>query len=146
MQTLSDPGQNASGPQVAVDNDGDAVFTWERFDGADQRVQAQARSAAGTLSAVQDLSDPGQNAFDPQVAVDADGDAVFTWVRSDGANNLVEARTRSAAGALRPFTTLSDPGQHAEVPQVAVDADGDALVAWERDDGAFSRIQASAGP
>ena len=86
MQTLSGQGQNASSPQVAVDTDGDAVFTWLRSDGANQRVQARARSAAGVLSAVQTLSGPGQNALGPQVAVDADGDAVFTWRRSDGAN------------------------------------------------------------
>jgi hypothetical protein len=133
--------------QVAVDADGDAVFTWLRFDGANDRVQARARSAAGTLSSVQTLSSSGQNASHPQVAVRrGNGDAVFTWERSDGANFLIEARTRSAAGALRPFTVLSDPGQDALEPQVAVDDDGDAAVTWRRSDGANDRIQASAGP
>ena len=135
VQNLSDSGKNSSAPQVAVDADGDAVFTWVR-DVINDPVQARARSAAGALSPVQDISYPGQAASAPQVAVQASGKAVFTWLRFDGSNDRVQARTRSAAGALRPLTTLSDPGQDAAGPQVGVDADGDALVAWELDDGA----------
>jgi microcompartment protein CcmK/EutM len=146
VQDLSKRGQDAVFPQVGVDAGGDAVFTWQGFDGTNTRAQARARSAAGALSAVQNLSNPGQNASSPQIAVDDTGDAVFTWVRSDGTHNLVEARTRSAAGALRPLTLLSDPGQNGFSPQVGVDADGDAAVAWRRFDGANDRIQASAGP
>ena len=101
---------------VAIDDDGDAVFTWQRFDGANNRIQALARSAAGALSAVQTLSDAGQNAFNPQVAIDADGDAVFTWERFDGTNIRVQARTRSAAGALSPVQTLSAPGRTRPAP------------------------------
>ena len=93
--------------QVAVDADGDAVFTWRRSDGTDYRVQARMRSAAGALSAVQTLSASGQSAVTPQVAIDPDGDAVFTWWRSDGANLRVQARARSAAGALSGVQTLS---------------------------------------
>ena len=135
MQTLSGAGQDAEDPQVAVDADGDAVFTWWRNDGANDRVQARARSAAGVLSAVQNLSAAGQNAFDPQVAVDADGDAVFTWSRFDGTNDRIQARARSAAGALSAVQTLSDAGQTRTSSQVAVDADGDAVVTWRRFDG-----------
>ena len=182
---LSAAGQDAA-PQVAVDADGDAVFTWLRSDGTDYRIQARARSAAGTLSAVQTLSAAGQDASSPQVAVDADGDAVFTWLRFDGTNDRIQARARSAAGTLSAVQTLSagraergpaprsrstptatrcspgalrrgelpgpgpgalrrrDPERRADPlrrraerdePQVAVDADGDAVFTWERLDG-----------
>jgi hypothetical protein len=146
VQDLSAAGQNAMLPQVAVEGGGDAVFTWVRSDGMNDRAQARERSAGGTLSPVQDLSNPGRSAFNPQVAVDGTGKAMFTWARSDGTNSLIEARSRSAAGVLRPFTTLSDPGQDAFMPQVAVDPAGDALVTWQRSDGANSRIQLSVGP
>jgi hypothetical protein len=146
VQTLSAAGQNAGLPQVAVRGTGAAVFTWMRSDGANDRAQTRARSASGTMSAVQDLSYPGRSAFNPQVAVDGGGNAMFTWARLDGNFNLIEARSRSASGILRPFTTLSDPGQNAFLPQVAVDPTGDALVTWQRFDGANFRIQVSAGP
>jgi len=142
VQDLSAAGQDATDPQVAVDGDGDAEFTWVRSDGTNDRVQARTRSAAGALSAVQDLSAAGQNAFDAQVAVDGDGDAAFTWARSNGTNSRVQARTRSAAGALSAVQDLSAAGQNANFPQVAVDADGDATFTWQRSDGTNSRAQA----
>src|SRR3954451_560852 len=150
VQTLSDAGESALFPRVAVDADGDAVFTWRRFDGSGNfccfRAQARARSAAGSLSAVQTLSTGGQGAFDPRVAVDPDGDAVFTWTRSDGTGNFccsrVQAKARSAAGALSPVQYLSEVGQNAQGPRVAVDADGDAVFTWARSDGTNLRVQA----
>jgi hypothetical protein len=148
VQTLSAPGQNAGGPQVAVDAAGDAVFTWDRSDGTYSRVQARARSAAGVLSPVQTLSAPGQHAGAPQVAVDTDGDAVLTWARSDGTNTRVKARARTAAGILSPVQTLSAPGHNAGLPQVGVDTDGDAVVTWWRfdGDGTNNRVQGAVGP
>jgi hypothetical protein len=141
---LSASGQAAHDPQVAVDSDGDAVFTWRRFDGSNWRIQAQVRSATGILSAVQDLSEAGQDALDPQVAVDPDGDAVFTWRRFDGSNWRIQAQARSAAGALSAVGDLSDPGRNALEPRVAVDDTGDAVFAWRRSDGTNTRIQARA--
>jgi hypothetical protein len=141
------PGNDSAGtPQVAVAANGDAVFTWQRFAGVDELAQTRRLASGGTLSAVQNVSEPAPNEPDPQVAVDPDGDAAFTWSRSDGTNSLVETRSRSAAGSLFPFTVLSDSGQDASSPQVAVDPAGDAVVTWTRSDGANVRIQASAGP
>jgi hypothetical protein len=142
VQNLSAAGQNAFDPQVAIDSAGDAVCTWQRFDGTNYRVQARARSAAGVLSAVQTLSVAGQDATLPQVAVDTNGDAVLTWQRSDGTNSRIQARGRSAAGALGPLQTLSPAGQDAFDPQVAIDSDGDAVLTWRRSDGTNSRVQA----
>jgi hypothetical protein len=141
LQILSDPGQNATKPQVAVDASGNAIFVWQRFDGTDPpnncctRIEARSRSSTGTLGAVETLSDPGQNASMPQVAVDSSGNAVFTWVRPDGTNKRIEARARSAAGTLGAVEPLSAAGQDADDPQVAVDPNGNAVFTWQRFDG-----------
>ena len=98
VQTLSPAGINAYTPQVAVDTDGDAVFGWENF--GTRRIQARARAAAGALSPIQTLSAAGvgQLADFPKVAVDADGDAVFTWRQYNGGNILIRpARDRPPA-------------------------------------------------
>ena len=59
--------EHGGGSQVAIDADGDAVFTWVRHDGSDYRVQARARSASGVLSAVQNLSAArGEAGMDPR--------------------------------------------------------------------------------
>ena len=73
-------------------------------------AQGRARSAAGALSPVQTIR-TGE-VLSSQVAVDSDGDAVFSWRRNDGSNYLAEARTRSATtGALGPLAPLSAPGR-----------------------------------
>jgi hypothetical protein len=149
IQTLSDFG-NASLPQVAVAPNGDAVFVWIRNDGTAgcgglgcTRVQARARSASGARSAVQTLSAPDREASSPQVAVDSDGDAVFAWSSDDGTMGCdagpchrIQARARSADGALSPVQTLSASGEVLfGSPQVGVDSDGDAVFVWDRGDG-----------
>jgi hypothetical protein len=48
---------SAGDPEVGVDKSGNAV-TSRKYDGQNERIEATARSAAGALSAVQDLSDP----------------------------------------------------------------------------------------
>jgi hypothetical protein len=98
------------------------------------------------LGPVQGLSAAGRDAGLPHLAVEPDGDAVLAWSRSDGADDRLQARTRSAAGALGAVQTLSAAGQDAGGPRVAVDADGDATVIWGRSDGVNIRIQAAAGP
>ena len=142
--TLSAAGRQANSAQVGIDTQGDAVFAWRRFDGTNWRIQARARSAAGTLSSIQNLSAPGQNASRPQVAVDADGDAVFTWERFDGTKWRVQSRARSAAGVLGPAQTLSAAGRHATLPQLGVDSAGNAVFTWQRSDGTSWRVQSRA--
>jgi hypothetical protein len=145
IQNLSAAGQRANSPQVGVDSDGDAVFVWRRFDGTKLRIQSRARSAAGILSPVQNLSAAGQNASPPQLGVDGAGGAVFTWHRSDGTYSRIQARARSAAGVLSPVQTLSAAGQNAVDSQVAVSPQGKALFTWERDARVQARARSAAG-
>jgi uncharacterized protein (DUF2147 family) len=141
-QTVSNTGTNGSGPQVAVDEDGDAVVVWYASDGFATRLYGRTRSAAGTLGPILTLSDAGQNAWAGQVAVDPAGDAVFSWQRSDGSHERVQARTLSAAGVLGAVQTLSDAGETASNEDVALDADGNAVFTWHRYDGSHDRVQA----
>ena len=78
------------------------------------------------LGPLHDLSAAGQDAYEPQIASDAEGDAVAAWGR-----DRIQARTISAAGVLGPVQTLSDPCTcRSTTPQVASDADGDAVAVW----------------
>jgi len=141
IQTLSDPGQDAGRPQLAIDSDGRATIAWQRFDGANDRIQALRLGADGSPGPIQTLSDPGQDANRPQLAIDSAGRATIAWRRSDGANFRIQALRLGADGSPGPLQTLSDPGQNAFDPQLAIDSDGRATIAWERFDGAKDRIQ-----
>lgn len=139
---LSAAGQNAEAPSLAVDDVGDAVFAWRRFDGSNDRIQAQTRTAAGVLGPVRNLSAAGQPASGNQVAIDGTGDAVITWLRSDGTYQIAQARRLSPAGVLGPILNLTTPGEDAIDPHVAVDFNGNAVFTWRRWDGANDRIYA----
>jgi hypothetical protein len=91
---LSRPGD------IAVDEDGNSVFVWEAWDSTTDcggthclRVKARSRSAAGVLSAIQALAQPGQHAYGPHVAVNPGGNAAAVWQRFDGANDRVQGAT-----------------------------------------------------
>jgi hypothetical protein len=97
------------------------------------------------LSAI-NISDPGQDGFEPDVAVDGSGNVIAVWTRSDGTNTRIEYSTRTATGAWAAPQTISDPGQSASDGNIAIDNSGNALVAWSRSDGTNVRIQAAFRP
>jgi hypothetical protein len=140
-QTLSAAGQDALSPAIAVDKSGNAIVTWQRFDGSNFRIQLRRRSASGTLGTTATVSAAGQTAFDSRVAMDPAGNAVVIWRRADGSHTRVQAIRRSAGGTLSSVKTLSPAGQHATNAELAVDPDGNALVVWSRSDGANTRIE-----
>ena len=144
-QTLSAPREDAFGPQIGVDADGDAVVTWYRSDGTNQRVQSRGRSASGALGVIQTLSAAGEDVIHPQIAVAPAGHAIITWSRSDGANLRVQSRHRYPSGFLDPVRTLSAAGENAINPRVAVDDDGEPVFTWARSDGTHARAQGSRG-
>jgi hypothetical protein len=144
VKTLSPAGQDAVGSQIAVDADGDAVITWSKFDGTTYRIQARTLSRTGTLGALQTLSRLGQSAFAARVGTDAAGDALVTWYNFDGTHYEVQARLRLTTGVLGPIQRLSNAGQEAAFPEVAVDSNGGALITWEYYDGTNGHRQVQA--
>jgi hypothetical protein len=131
---MSDPGQDAGEPQVAVDSAGETLVVWTRSDGANSRVQARFRDSAGAVGAVDTLSDPGQNASEPQVAFDSSGNAIAVWTRSDGTKARVQAAFRPSGGSWQAPQTLSAAGQDADAPQISFDNTGKAMAVWSRYD------------
>ena len=145
-QDLSAAGHDADFPQVALDAAGNGLAVWEGDNGTNEIVQAAARPAGGAWSAPQDLSATGQNAHRPQVALDPAGNALAVWERSNGTNLIVQAAARPAGGAWSAPQDLSAAGHDADLPQVALDAAGNGLAVWERDNGTTEIVQAAARP
>jgi len=76
-------GADVFGPQVALNDAGDAVVVWHQNDGSGPRriYKAERHGGSWTLPANLDdhLSMAGTSAYDPQVALSANGDAVVVW-------------------------------------------------------------------
>ena len=100
--------------------------------------------AAPAWLAPQDLSAAGQDAYDPQVAFDGQGNAIAVWSRFDGTNFIVQAAARAASGSFGAAQDVSAAGQKAGFPEVAVDGQGNAIAVWSRFDGTNFIVQAAA--
>jgi hypothetical protein len=142
VQTISNNTEGASAvfAKVEMQPAGGAVFAWEQTTTTvTSQIQTRTRSATGTLGPIRALS--GAEAALPELAVDGDGDAVFAWQRKGPAVTQIETRARSAAGALSPVQALSSETVNAAEPRVAVDADGDAVYAWEAPDATTGKFR-----
>jgi len=141
-EDVSATGTTVQSPRVGADGGGNAVLAWVRQQpGLDYLAQARRRGADGSFGPVFTLSVSGQDASSPELAVNANGDAVIAWDRSDGSNARVQVRQWPAGGLPGPTRTVSASGQDAVDPHVGIDAAGNALIVWRRFDGSAFRMQ-----
>jgi Ca2+-binding RTX toxin-like protein len=129
-ETLSGSLGNASAPVIAMDAQGSAVASWRWSDGAFLVVQAAARSEDGSWSPPEVLSGPGRSASQPQVAMDAQGNAVVGWLRYNGSWTAAQVSRRPAGGSWELPHNLSERGANARGLDLAMNSRGDAVVTW----------------
>lgn len=95
------------------------------------------------LSLVDNISPDGQGASDVSSAIDAQGNALVVWRQSDGTNQQVFKSEYTARGWSHPvdlFDNISPDGQSAEEPCVAMNAAGEAIIAWSQHDGTHLQV------
>jgi hypothetical protein len=141
--SLSGAGQDAWGPEVAAGPDGAVTAVWYRRDGRNSRVQVATLAPNEHWSPPRDLSLPGEDASDPEVAMGDRGTAVVVWRGWDGAHYRVQASSRGENGQWSAPVTLSRAGEDAWDPQVAMGPHGMAVVAWRRSDVTGHQVQAT---
>jgi hypothetical protein len=129
-QTISGPVGGASGAVVAVDDQGEAVAAWRWSDGAFLVVQAAVRSKEGVWSTPEVLSAPGRSTSQPQVAMDAIGNALVAWLRNNGSWTAAQVASRPVGGTWEPVQNLAERGGGARRLDLAMNAKGDAAVIW----------------
>ncbi len=138
-------------PDLAVDAQGDAVAVWERFEGEELIEAARRPASSATWGKPVALTKPEGGKGEPanqQVAIDAHGDAVTVWSRTNAAtHDVVEAAEGSALSSTwQAPVALSLPGATVEEhPQVAADGNGAVVAVWERSNGASEVVEAASG-
>ncbi|MEM6784560.1 MAG: hypothetical protein AAF624_12590, partial [Bacteroidota bacterium] len=140
FQVATTTEEDSVDPAVAMDADGDFVVVWT----TNQRVFAQRYAADGSAegSAFQAAVAGITNNIDPSVAMDADGDFVVAWSGSGtggGGYNTTDVYAQrfsadgSAQGSAIQVSPVAGGTQQADVtPSVAMDADGDFVVAYAK--------------
>lgn len=126
--------EHADSPQIAVDDQGNAVAIWPQTDLVLHFNIWSARwTAAGgwqppTLVELNELS----GAADVRIAMTPRGDAVTTWAQGDGVAYSIWAATAAPGGQWStPVLLENDPGT-AAAPEIAIDTTGRAVVVWQQ--------------
>jgi uncharacterized repeat protein (TIGR01451 family) len=136
-------------PSVAMDADGDFVIAWESYrqDGSDWGVYAQRYTSDGTPDGdefqVNTYTSGGQWYF--SVAMDADGDFIIAWSSDgqDGDDYGVYAQRYQNDGTPdgSEFQVNTYTASAQGRPSVAMDADGDFVIAWDSWVQGFSDVE-----
>lgn len=127
-------------PWIAVDWEGNATAVWKQGG----VIQSAFRPFAGEWGAPIPIS--GEESYVPQAAMDARGDATVVWMHFDGSHYVVESAYRPEGGEWEAPTLVSQPGEEGGNPHVALDANGDALVAWRGDSEGTEFVRAAYRP
>jgi hypothetical protein len=109
-KTISGKGRNVEeAPEVAVDENGDAVAVWPRWNGVSEVTEGVAGSAvSGTWGTPAQVSANGEDASQAGVAIDAQGDAAAVWLRFDETSKVIlaEGAGYDAAGPVMNALTV----------------------------------------
>jgi hypothetical protein len=132
-------GNSQGDPSIAMDADGDYVVTWESNaqDGSGYGIYAQRYNAAGVPQGNEFRANQTTQLSQsfPAVAMDADGDFVITWQsdNQDGSSHAVYAQRYNAAGVAQggEFRVNTFTNNSQSSPAVAMDGDGDFVIAWQ---------------
>ena len=136
-------------PAVATGTGGVSIVVWQWALVSDtssrEGIAARTVSATGELGPVVQLGGRCRLTYNPAVAISPEGDSVVVWLCDlprDGENRqLIVSRVISADGTVGQLRVLGEddafPGTCGcpQVPQVATDADGDSIAAWQGADG-----------
>jgi hypothetical protein len=125
---------SATAPQIAFDAGGNALAVWEQYDGTRISIWAN-RYVAGAAWGTAELIETNNagDAVTPKIALDASGNAIAVWQQSDGIRaNVWANRYVVGAGWGKAELIETEAAWHANEPQVAVSANGNAMAVWRQ--------------
>ncbi len=142
VNTYTTESQSAS--SVALDADGDFVVVWSSFgsggsDSSSWSIQGQRYASDGSTAGgeFQVNTYTTNTQSDPSVALDADGDFVAVWesmgsAGTDSSDWSVQGQRYASDGSIAggEFQVNTNTAGRQRFPSVALDVDGDSVVAW----------------
>lgn len=148
-QTLSRPATQARSSDLGVDGAGNAVVVWESYgdvDSTDDRIEYALAPAGQPFGAAETLHQRDQDDTSPEVAVNEAGRVVVVWgdicPENGGGPNCgpgsggfrAESAVGTTSGGFTVDEQLSEGRQKTYDMDVAIDAAGNAVAAWNGPD------------
>ncbi len=138
QQVLSSGGSGYESPDLAMDASGNTDVVWTATD-TYQRVYLSENSG-GSWSAATAVSTDTSNASSPLVAM-CGSRITVTWVQSDGTNDCLYRSVGATGASLGTQEIINPLGYDASDPALAMDADGNTIIAWlQRDSSGYNRV------
>ena len=136
---------HASAPEIVLDGNGNGIAVWYQYDGVRNNIWSNRYTAGSGWGAATliETNNTG-NATDPQIAMDASGNAIAVWDQFDGVRNNIWSNRYTAGsgwGAARLIET--DNAGAASLPQIAMNANGNAAAVWYQFDGTRNNMWAT---
>ena len=138
-------------PSVAMDADGDFIIVWcyhyeQGLFTTKYEIKAQIFDSNGApIGGVLDIVSDSENTVNyPSVAMDADGDFVIAWYDDHEIKAQIYNSDGTPASAGNGFRVNTETLDWQRYPSVAMDSDGDFVVAWQSygQDGSYYGIYA----
>ena len=123
----------AVAPQVACDAAGKFMAVWSQSDGTHDNIWA--RRYSGGWEAAVEIESAAGNASEPQIACDAAGNAIAVWYQSDGTHTSIWANRYAGGVWSTPLKLNSQDMTGLTMPQLAMNAAGEAVAIWGQLDG-----------
>jgi hypothetical protein len=133
----------AFNPQIAFDENQDAIVVWRQTAGAFDNIYAiRFNALGGTWGQTEVIDREDGDASAPQIAVDISGNAIAVWQQSDGIRDSIWANRFNGTtwGTAELIETSS---VSASSPQIAFNSSRFAIAVWEQQDGVFKNIWAN---
>lgn len=127
-----------SDPEVAMDDNGNAIIVWTQSDGFNNQLfKSEYRNGAWThpVNQQDNISPNNENAYSPTVAMDNNGNAIISWSESDGGLPQIFMSQYRNGAWIHPANladNISVNNQMASNPSLAMSDNGDALIVWQQ--------------
>jgi PKD domain len=115
---------------VVISAAGEVTVAWDVIGGATPVVQVSSERPGGSWSAPTTISTPGRQADGLDLAVDSAGHLTAAWQEYNGNDFVVVVADRRADGVWTTPLQVSPTVGNAQQASLAVDDQGDAVVAW----------------
>lgn len=145
----TDDAGNADAARVALDPAGNAIAVWQQHDGTRYNIRANRYDrATGLWESAQTIETGGGDGFQPDVGIDASGDAWVIWSQHDGTEFSVYASrygfdAASGTGTWDSPALIESGSGDTGYTRIAVHASGTALAVWGQSDGSRYRLWAN---